>query len=650
TAVSTLDLFPTFCSMAGLPLPDVPFGGEDMWDVFTGSTRPRVKPLYWEFATNPNIDAGGPKLAMREGHLKLMMDPDGTDRHLFDLSTNRQEADSGNLINTPSFADTVNSMEVRLLTWYQEVMFGVTNTPDQRIVELFEIPEGGKSVRLFWTTSGMEWMPPQVSSDLLDWNDVAFTSKDAEIDFGTLKWLEIDVTGALADRAFFRGPPMDPPPGLENETGIYLIFSSGEIRQFSGISAGLLPVEGNDFADGELANTVSAYGAYQGFTQLPDDRILGVSGSGDVHEWSGLSSWLAADAPAVLSTGAYQSGELHGLSYDAATGGVYVIYEGDNSSRDDGDLGEYATVTDFVNDASASVTASNYGGNILNFYYPGEDAVGNDNDANAGSNYFHVSGSGNLEGWLTLADYTVNKTGANGREFLSTGYADLIGGFAIIEGNPIYFVSSTGQVRRFTGIGGGATPVLGNSLGDGELVATVASYGSYQGFTQIPGGQVYGVAANGNVHEWSNLASWLAGDSPSTVSTGAYQSGELHGLSYDPATGGVYVIYEGDNSARGDGDLGEYASVTDFVNDASAAVTASIYNGNILNFHYPGNDAPGNDNDANAGSKYFQASGSGVVEGWLTLADYTVNKTGANGREFVQSGYADAVGAFAEIP
>ncbi|MEM9481766.1 MAG: sulfatase-like hydrolase/transferase, partial [Verrucomicrobiota bacterium] len=127
TAVSTLDLFPTFCSMAGLPLPDVPFGGEDMWDVFTGSTRPRVKPLYWEFATNPNIDAAGPKLAMREGHLKLMMDPDGTDRYLFDLSTNRQEADSGNLINTPSFADTVNSMEVRLLTWYQEVMFGVTN-------------------------------------------------------------------------------------------------------------------------------------------------------------------------------------------------------------------------------------------------------------------------------------------------------------------------------------------------------------------------------------------------------------------------------------------------------------------------------------------------------------------------------------------
>ena len=110
------------------------------------------------------------------------------------------------------------------------------------------------------------------------------------------------------------------------------------------------------------------------------------------------------------------------------------------------------------------------------------------------------------------------------------------------------------------------------------------------------------------------------------------------------------MIYEGSNSSRGDGDLGEYATIGDFISDSNEIVTVSTYNGNLLNFFYAAEDTPGNANDANPGSNYFQVAGDGSLEGWLSLQDYTVNKTGAGGREFVQTGFSGAVGAFSLIP
>ena len=61
TAVSTLDLLPTFCAFGNVPLPSAPFAGENIKDVFLGSTRPRSKPLFWEFGTSGGIHHGRPQ-------------------------------------------------------------------------------------------------------------------------------------------------------------------------------------------------------------------------------------------------------------------------------------------------------------------------------------------------------------------------------------------------------------------------------------------------------------------------------------------------------------------------------------------------------------------------------------------------------------
>jgi hypothetical protein len=528
---------------------------------------------------------------------------------------------------------------------------GESENPQAQISE-FQTGDNGEveSVRLFWESlANAEWLAPESSTNLVDWSEVAFQPTDSEIDFGTLRWLNIPLPEGAEDTVFFRALQADPPPVESGET-VYLVSSSGEIRRFSGIAGGSTPLLPNQPGNGESVATIASYGNYQGFTMTPLDGILGVAANGDVHQWDALQDWLDGEDPVVVSTGAYQAGELHGLSYDGNTKGLYVIYEGDNSSQGDGNLGEYASVSDFIDNSNATITASTYGGNITNFFYPAEEAPGNDNTALEGSNYFQIAENGILEGWLTLADYAVNKPTASGREVFQSGYDGTVGGFAVTRPTEVYVVSGTGEIREFSGVNLGPTPLTGNSINDGLLVNTVAEYASYQGFTQIPGGIVYGVAADGSVHEWATLEDWTGGADPVVASSGAFQAGELHGISYNGVTEGVYVIYEGSNSSRGDGNLGEYATVSDFITDSNAVVTPSVYGGNIFNFYYPSEDTAGNDNSALPGANFFQAAGSGVVEGWLTLEDYTVNKPAAGGREFSQSGFANAVGAFARMP
>lgn len=640
TAVSTLDLLPTYCKLAGLPLPKSPLAGEDMSDVFTGSPRPRTRPLLWEFGTVSNDSPASPKLAIREGDLKLLRNPDGSNAQLYDLSTD--VAETTNLINDPSLADVAAGMSEVLESWYQRHVLGNIDHPRAVVSEVKANEGGGGSVRLYWDSRPGEWIPPEISNDLQSWVDAPFDSKDTVITQGTLRWLEFALPSGYDEEAFFRTTVPEAP--LVPGTAVYFVTSTGEIRKFSGIGGGELPVKGHGLGSGELVNTVGAYAGYQGFTEIPAEGVYGVAGNGDIHRWPVRQDWIDGAAPEVVAIGIYGDGRFHGISYDGLTGGIYGIVDSGN-----GDLVQYPGLSDFLSDSNATTTDASYGGNTLNFYYPGEDAPGNANGNNPGSNYFQVSGGGDLEGWLSLEEYVTNP-GTGGRKFFQGGFSGAIAAFAEIDVAPVYMVSNAGQIRRFTGIGAGATPIATNNFASGSLVATVASYGAYQGFTQVPDYGILGVSGGGDVHLWTTLEAWLAGDAPDVASAGAYNAGELHGISYDGNTGGIYVIYEGNNSSRGDGDLGEYATIEDFVDDQNASVTPSTYGGNLLNFYYPGEDAPGNANRASPGSNYFQVAGTGDLEGWLTLEDYTVLRTGAGGREFLKGGYGGTVGAFALIP
>jgi hypothetical protein len=197
----------------------------------------------------------------------------------------------------------------------------------------------------------------------------------------------------------------------------------------------------------------------------------------------------------------------------------------------------------------------------------------------------------------------------------------------------IYSVNGSGEIRSFTGAASGANPMEGSAFTNGTLEATVASYGSYLGFTQVPGGAVYGVNTLGGVDRWSSIGSWLAGDAAIVESSGVYGAGGIHGCSYDGNTGGFYVVYEGNGV---DGDIGEYATLSDFINNVNATVSAAGYGGNINNWWCPATDSGGI-------SRYYQSAGNGNLEGFQTLADYIADP--ANRTEYTAAGGFSGVGA-----
>jgi arylsulfatase A-like enzyme len=122
TIVSTLDLLPTYCALAGIALPNAPFAGENMSDVFRGSTRARVRRLHWEYGTVSGLSPVSPKLVIRDGTYKFMRDPDGSQRELYLLPQDHAEAT--NLVSKVAYASVVTNLEAQLMTWYDEVVLG----------------------------------------------------------------------------------------------------------------------------------------------------------------------------------------------------------------------------------------------------------------------------------------------------------------------------------------------------------------------------------------------------------------------------------------------------------------------------------------------------------------------------------------------
>lgn len=97
SVVSTLDLFPTLCGLAGAPLPAVEFDGEDRASVLRGEASARTKPLFWEYGRNdesfayPGGQGRSPNVAVREGRWKYLVQADGSRGELYDLQRNPGE-------------------------------------------------------------------------------------------------------------------------------------------------------------------------------------------------------------------------------------------------------------------------------------------------------------------------------------------------------------------------------------------------------------------------------------------------------------------------------------------------------------------------------------------------------------------------------
>jgi len=95
--VSGVDLLPSICSLAGVELPEEhALDGEDMSDTWTGETRPRKRPLMWEwrFRIAGEPFHHSPELAIRDNKWKLLMNPDRSRVELFDLNQDLTQLDN----------------------------------------------------------------------------------------------------------------------------------------------------------------------------------------------------------------------------------------------------------------------------------------------------------------------------------------------------------------------------------------------------------------------------------------------------------------------------------------------------------------------------------------------------------------------------
>jgi arylsulfatase A-like enzyme len=100
TVMAAVDLFPTFCHLAGVAPPAVEFDGEDMSGAILGEPRVREKPILWEYARDetylkPGLpDDQSPNLAIRDGRWKLLLNDDGGQVELYDFSVSPSERDN----------------------------------------------------------------------------------------------------------------------------------------------------------------------------------------------------------------------------------------------------------------------------------------------------------------------------------------------------------------------------------------------------------------------------------------------------------------------------------------------------------------------------------------------------------------------------
>ena len=119
TVVSSLDLFPTCCKMAGIAAPKVAFDGEDITQAFTGKPQKRRTDLFWDYGRDASYLRPGlprdasPNLAMRAGKWKLLMNADGSSVELYDLEKGPKE--DRNLAGEQP--EVTKKLTARLLAW-----------------------------------------------------------------------------------------------------------------------------------------------------------------------------------------------------------------------------------------------------------------------------------------------------------------------------------------------------------------------------------------------------------------------------------------------------------------------------------------------------------------------------------------------------
>ena len=117
SVIAGVDWLPTLAALAGVELPaGITLDGQDMSDALRGTPRIRTKPLLWEwrFRIFGHIFNMSPRLAIRDGKWKLLMNPDRSRVELYDIP-----ADPSELNNVADeHPEVVRRLSKELLAWH----------------------------------------------------------------------------------------------------------------------------------------------------------------------------------------------------------------------------------------------------------------------------------------------------------------------------------------------------------------------------------------------------------------------------------------------------------------------------------------------------------------------------------------------------
>ncbi|MDR2038828.1 MAG: sulfatase-like hydrolase/transferase [Bacteroidales bacterium] len=99
SVISALDMFESLCNIANVSLPEeYRSDGMDMSQALLGKKQERKKPIFWEYKRNEskafpkaNGEDASPNVAVRKGEWKLLVNKDGSDVMLYNLSDNPRE-------------------------------------------------------------------------------------------------------------------------------------------------------------------------------------------------------------------------------------------------------------------------------------------------------------------------------------------------------------------------------------------------------------------------------------------------------------------------------------------------------------------------------------------------------------------------------
>ncbi len=120
TVIAGVDWLPTICTLAGAKLPkNLNIDGEDMSQAIFGNPQKRKKDLFWEYSNwiPGHTIHKSPTLAIREGKWKLLMNPDGGRKELYNLEQNACEVDNV----ADSNPDVVKRLSEKLLAWKKSI-------------------------------------------------------------------------------------------------------------------------------------------------------------------------------------------------------------------------------------------------------------------------------------------------------------------------------------------------------------------------------------------------------------------------------------------------------------------------------------------------------------------------------------------------